>query len=270
MRPPAHGPAPAASPTAAGELTDVCWPLLIDVCTTLRPGATAGAAGVPIILTAAGVGTQLGAFVRSKLLSCTADIAADEAAAAETWAALACLPHAAESAAQAAECCAVLAVATEPAEDAEGAVSGSTTCLMLHCSALGAQASLLGTSGEQGGTQVATQLLPQALALLARHPANFHAVAAAAAVLQKAAGAGAQLSCEQLQELLPLLAPNLSQPSQPLRRETLRVLCCFQMPAMLPPAGSGEDGRLRAGSWCFRCWGKVRWLHACRTDRFLT
>ena len=215
----------------------------MDVCDTLRPGATAGAAGVPIILTASGVGAQLAALVRSKLQSFDRQAAGDAAAAAEAWAALACLPHAAESAAQAAACCAALAAATEPSEEEEQAAepgSDSSALLMLHCGALGAQAALLAAAGEDSGKQVQSQLLPQALALLVRHPGNYHAVAAAAAVLQAASAAGAELSQQQLQELLPLLAPNLSAASQPLRRETLRVLCCFSQPAMQPPAGAGE------------------------------
>ena len=228
----------------AGELSEVCWPLLVDVCATLRPGATAGAAGVPIILTASGVGAQLAAFVRGKLSGFDRQAAGDASAAAEAWAALACLPHAAESAVQAAACCAALAAATEPSEEDEEQAaepgSDSSALLMLHCGALGAQAALLAAAGEESGQRVQAQLLPQALALLVRHPGNYHAVAAAAGVLQAASAAGAQLSLQQLQELLPLLAPNLSAASQPLRRETLRVLCCFSQPAMQPPAGSGE------------------------------
>ncbi|PRW58885.1 small subunit processome component 20-like protein [Chlorella sorokiniana] len=229
----------------AGELSEVCWPLLMDVCATLRPGATAGAAGVPIILTASGVGSQLAALVRSKLQSFDREAADDASAAAEAWAALACLPHAAESAAQAAACCAALAAATEPAEEEEQAGgqgsnsdSSSSALLMLHCGALGAQAALLAAA--ESAQQVQAQLLPKALALLVRHPGNYHAVAAAAAVLQAASAVGADLSLQQLQELLPLLAPNLSAASQPLRRETLRVLCCFTQPAMQTPAGAEE------------------------------
>lgn len=222
----------------AGEHTDICWPLLIDVCATLRPGATAGSPGVPVILTAAGVGPQLAALVRSKLQAFSAG--GDVGAAAEAWAALACLPHAAENAAQAAACCAALAAATAAAEDGSDGSEGSSAQLVLHCGALSAQAALLAASGEDGGSKVQRELLPRALALLARHPASYHAVAAAAEVLQQAANAGAELSGRQLQELLPLLAPNLSAASQPLRRETLRALCVFPMPAMLAPAGSGE------------------------------
>ncbi len=232
----------------AGELSEVCWPLLMDVCATLRPGATAGAAGVPIILTASGVGAQLASLVRSKLQAFDRQAAGESAAAAEAWAALACLPHAAESAAQATACCAALAAATEPSEGEDEQAAGpgsdssssSSALLMLHCGALGTQAALLAAAGEERGQRVQAQLLPQALALLVRHPGNYHAVAAAATVLQAASAAGAELSQQQLQELLPLLAPNLSAASQPLRRETLRVLCCFSQPAMQTPAGAGE------------------------------
>ncbi|KAL4434124.1 hypothetical protein ABPG75_000565 [Micractinium tetrahymenae] len=223
----------------AGELTELCWPLLVDACATLRPDATAGSAGVPIILTASGVGAQLAALVRSKLRSF--DRGAGEGAAAEAWVMLACLPHAAESAAQAAACCKALAAATAPpAAGEEGQEAWGSALLTLHCGALGAQAALLAASGAEGGGQVAAALLPQALSLLAAHPGCYHAVAAAAEVLQAAAAAGADLSQDQLRELLPLLAPNLSAASQPLRRQTLRVLCCFPQPAMLAPAGS-ED-----------------------------
>lgn len=252
---------PSASPSAnylpplhlrpscpAGELGEVCWPLLTDVCATLRPGATAGAAGVPILLTASGVGAQLAALVRGKLQSFDRQAAGGAAAAAEAWAALACLPHAAESAAQAAACCAALAAATEPSdEQAAEPGSDSSALLMLHCGALGAQAALLASAGEDSGKQVQSQLLPQALALVVRHPGNYHAVAAAAEVLQAASGSGAELSQQQLQELVPLLAPNLSAASQPLRRETLRVLCCFSQPAMRPPAGAGEGREAGTG-----------------------
>lgn len=245
---------------AAGEHTELCWPLLADACATLRPDATAGSAGVPIILTASGVGAQLAALVRSKLQSF--DRAAGEGAAAEAWAALACLPHAAESAAQAAACCEALAAATAPPEagdEAEEQAWGGAL-LTLHCGALGAQAALLAASGAEGGAQVAATLLPQALSLLAAHPGCYHAVAAAAEVLQAAAAAGGALSQDQLRELLPLLAPNLSAASQPLRRETLRVLCCFPQPAMLAPAGSGEL-RLAAAVGC--CAGPCSDLHLC-------
>ncbi|PSC76593.1 small subunit processome component 20-like protein [Micractinium conductrix] len=223
----------------AGELTQLCWPLVADVCATLRPEAAAGAAGVPLILTASGVGAQLAALVRSKLQTFSSDDG--EVAAAEAWAALACLPHAAESAAQAAACCAALAEATAPPEGHEGEWSGAL--LTLHCGAMGAQATLLGAAGGEGGEAVAWHLLPQALALLARHPGSYHAVAAAAAVLQQAAAAGAELSTAQLQELAPLLAPNLSAASQPLRRETLRALCCFAQPPMLATAGSEDAAK---------------------------
>ena len=184
------------------------------------------------------MGAQLAALVRSKLQTFSSDDG--EVAAAEAWAALACLPHAAESAAQAAACCAALAEATAPPEGHEG--EWSVALLTLHCGAMGAQATLLGAAGGEGGEAVAWHLLPQALALLARHPGSYHAVAAAAAVLQQAAAAGAELSTAQLQELAPLLAPNLSAASQPLRRETLRALCCFAQPPMLATAGSGEFG----------------------------
>lgn len=220
----------------------MAWPLLADVCATLRPGATAGASGVPILLTASGCGAQLAALVRSKLQALSAEAASDEGAAAESWAALACLPHAAENAAQAAACCAALAAATAPADD-DMEQGSSSALLMLHCGALGAQAALLTASGQEGNGQATAALLPQALALLVRHPGNYHAVAAAAEVLQAAAAGGAELSTQQLQELVPLLAPNLSAASQPLRRETLRVLCCFRMPPMLPPAGSEDASR---------------------------
>ncbi|EFN57812.1 hypothetical protein CHLNCDRAFT_51116 [Chlorella variabilis] len=255
----------------AGQHRELCWPLLMDVCCTLRPGAAAGSAGVPVILTAAGVGPQLAALVRS-----TARMEAavggrgggggGEAAAAEAWAALACLPHASENATQAAVCCAALAAATEPAaaaaggggaaaaaeeeeeeqeraQEAGGVGGDGATTLMLHCRALAAHAELLGGGGAEGGGQVVQQLLPRALALLARHPRSFHAVSAAAGVLQAASAAGAQLGEQQLQQLAPLLAPNLSAASQPLRRETLRALCCFPMPAMLAPAGSEDAAR---------------------------
>lgn len=215
---------------------------------------------MPIILTASGVGAQLAALVRSKLQSF--DRAAGEGAAAEAWAALACLPHAAESAAQAAACCEALAAATAPPEagdEAEEQAWGGAL-LTLHCGALGAQAALLAASGAEGGAQVAATLLPQALSLLAAHPGCYHAVAAAAEVLQAAAAAGGALSQDQLRELLPLLAPNLSAASQPLRRETLRVLCCFPQPAMLAPAGSGEL-RLAAAVGC--CAGPCSDLHLC-------
>ena len=231
----------------------MAWPLLVDVCATLRPGATAGAAGVPVLLTASGCGAQLAALVRSKLQGLSGEAAGDEAAAAEAWAALACLPHAAENAAQAAACCAALAAATAPADDdMEQDGGGSAALLMLHCGALGAQAALLAASGQEGDGRAAAALLPQAVALLVRHPGNYHAVAAAAEVLQAAAAGGADLSTQQLQELVPLLAPNLSAASQPLRRETLRALCCFRMPAMLPPAGSGALAGL---GWCASSWG---------------
>lgn len=236
----------------AGEHSDLCWPLLIDVCGTLRPGATAGSPGVPVILTAAGVGPQLAALVRGKLQAFSAS--GDAGAAAEAWAALACLPHAAENAAQAAACCAALAAATAAAEGGgDDGSEGSSARLMLHCGALSAQAALLAASGEDGGSKVQQELLPRALPLLARHPASYHAVAAAAEVLQQAANAGAELSGQQLQELLPLLAPNLSTASQPLRRETLRALCVFPMPAMLAPAGSGKFLPDPSSSACFPC-----------------
>ena len=40
------------------------------------------------------------------------------------------------------------------------------------------------------------------------------------------------------QELVPALAPNLSAPSSALRRETLRALCAFRQPDLLPLAGA--------------------------------
>jgi U3 small nucleolar RNA-associated protein 20 len=235
----------------AGQFRQLCWPLLADVCATLRPGA---ATGVPAILTAAGVGPQLAALVRStvRMEGLQAEQAEGqlEAAAAEAWAALACLPHAAEGAAQAAACCGALVAATRSAADSaeqpddQAAVSGeqggaSTQLLMLHCRALGAQAELLGGGGAEGGSQVRAALLPQALSLLERRPRCFHAVSAAAAVLAQAAAAGAELDEGLLRGLAPALAPNLSAAAQPLRRETLRALCCFRMPPMLAPAGSG-------------------------------
>lgn len=228
----------------------------MDVCATLRPGATAGAAGVPILLTASGCGAQLAALVRSKLQGFTAGSASDAVVAAEAWAALACLPHAVENAAQAAACCAALAAATETPEGAsEEAGSSDAALLMLHCGAMGAQAALLTAAGQDSSAEVTQTLLPQALALLVRHPSNYHAVAAAAAVLQQASAAGAELSAQQLQELVPLLAPNLSSASQPLRRETLRTMCCFNMPAMRPPAGT--TGECSAVGWV--AWDRLRW-----------
>ncbi|KAL4860053.1 Small subunit processome component 20 [Chlorella vulgaris] len=231
----------------AGKHREVCWPLLVDVCCTLRrstTGTTGAIDAVPIILTASGVGAQLAALVRSTAMLQAGSGSGAESAA-EAWAALECLPHAAENAAQAAACCEALAVATAPAEveEAQGhdAAGTSSPLLMLHCCSLGAQAEMLASSGTEGGSRVVQQLLPQALALLARRPRCYHAVAAAAAVLQQASAAGAELSQQQLQELVPLLAPNLSASSQPLRRETLRALCCFPMPHMLAAAGS-EDG----------------------------
>lgn len=198
---------------------------------------------MPIILTASGVGAQLAALVRSTAMLQAGSGSGAESAA-EAWAALECLPHAAENAAQAAACCEALAAATAPAEveEAQGhdAAGTSSPLLMLHCCSLGAQAEMLASSGAEGGSRVVQQLLPQALALLARRPRCYHAVAAAAAVLQQAFAAGAELSQQQLQELVPLLAPNLSASSQPLRRETLRALCCFPMPHMLAAAGSGD------------------------------
>lgn len=37
---------------------------------------------------------------------------------------------------------------------------------------------------------------------------------------------------------MPALAPNLSTPSGPLRRETLRALCAFRQPPLLSPPGA--------------------------------
>ena len=42
-----------------------------------------------------------------------------------------------------------------------------------------------------------------------------------------------------LQEVLPLVAPNLAHPSSAMRVATLRLLCCFQQP-LLPPAAATE------------------------------
>jgi U3 small nucleolar RNA-associated protein 20 len=39
--------------------------------------------------------------------------------------------------------------------------------------------------------------------------------------------------CALLQEILPAVEPNLSHPSQAMRCATLRLLCCFEQPAML-------------------------------------
>ena len=45
-----------------------------------------------------------------------------------------------------------------------------------------------------------------------------------------------------LQEVLPLVAPNLAHPSSAMRVATLRLLCCFQQP-LLPPAAATEADR---------------------------
>jgi U3 small nucleolar RNA-associated protein 20 len=231
----------------AGEHSDLAWPLLMDVCATLRPGVTAGAPGVPILLTASGVGSQLAALVCQTARMGGGTSAADVSReAAQAWAALACLPHAVESAAQAAEACAALADATAAAAEQEAAGGdehadgGGAALLMLHCTALSAQAQLSAAAGPEGCERVRQKLLPQALALLGRHPSSYHAVAAAAAVLQAAAASGTQLATGRLEKLVPALSPNLSAASQALRRETLRALCAFQQPAMLAPPGSGE------------------------------
>ena len=57
------------------------------------------------------------------------------------------------------------------------------------------------------------------------------------------------LSCQMLlQELLPLLEVNLSNPSQAMRVATLRLLCCFDQPSMpssaaTPKGSTGEPSQ---------------------------
>ena len=50
-----------------------------------------------------------------------------------------------------------------------------------------------------------------------------------------------------LQEVLPLVAPNLAHPSSAMRVATLRLLCCFQQP-LLPPTAATEADRGQDGA----------------------
>ena len=259
----------------SGQQPECTWPLLVDVCAVLRPEAASPAAAsssaaasgaLPVIFTASGVGTQLAALVRSTIGTFVEAVSsgtlASEAAeerqqqqVAVAWAALRCLPHAAESRAQEAACCARLAAATAAAleEAPSSSPALEEALLLLHCAAATAQARAAAQQQQQqqadeGGIERVLQATGDGLLLLlAAHPSSFQVVKAAAAVLQLAAArerrAAARagptppsfLSSEQLSELLPLLQPNLSSPSAPLRRETLRLLTCFPQPPLLPP-----------------------------------
>ena len=224
----------------------------MDLANTLRPEWSLS--GVPVILTAAGVGPALAAHVRGVVQSFGGAGAgtgtggrpgAEEAAVA--WAALRCLRHAAETGAQAVAACGALLQAAELELEASAASEGGNgggggegrlDLQLLYCSALSTMAALLALHDPARLAALAAT----ALALVVAHPGSFHILGAAADTLSRARAAGVPLSTAQLRELLPLLQGNLSAASGPLRRTTLRLLCCFDMPALLPSAGAEEAG----------------------------
>ncbi|KAL4521880.1 hypothetical protein Ndes2526B_g01987 [Nannochloris sp. 'desiccata'] len=252
----------------SGEYTEVCWPLLMDLCdvlggernsvllSSIPSGGGGGGGVVPIILTAgSGIGHKLSKLICTTVTSfkySEKEKKEDRKRVIQvTWAALHCLQHAVAKSSQAAERIATLLASTTTAlEKAVSSFSSSSSSgtkdefenlLMLHCAARAAAAAT--GSSHAGDEQEQHMFTQDALKLVEAYPQHYHAVYAAAETLQRAAAKNTtntseELSSEAMLKLAPLLAANLAHPSTPLRVATLRVLCSFRQPESLP---SSED-----------------------------
>ena len=223
----------------AGENTEVCWPLLMDLCSVL--GGTSINKTVPIILTAgAGIGPKLAKCVTMTVNAFKPGMSEEKVAI--TWAALHCLPHAVAKPSLAAEHVQALIESTTKALEL-ASKQGETDrrdfqgVLMLHCAARAAAAAALQSQEEPVGKD----MVDKVLTLVQAHPNYYHAVHAAAETLQMARSSGVDLSSAELLKLAPFVAPNLDHPSAPLRIATLRLLCSFNQPAPIKAPDSDKS-----------------------------
>ncbi|KAK9818396.1 hypothetical protein WJX72_012002 [[Myrmecia] bisecta] len=177
---------------------EAALPLLLDICAALRPVGAVGFGGVPVILTAQQIGVQLAAH---------------------------CAPHACENASQMAELCDKLMRA---AEAARGDPSIAQDALFLYCQAAQQKATVL-LSHDKPALHA---MVPGCLDVLRAHPTSYQAIVMAGEVASAAKDAGMALPVSKLKALLPLLQANLAHPAQPLRRATLRLLCCYEQPPL--------------------------------------
>ncbi|KAL0035339.1 hypothetical protein WJX77_001780 [Trebouxia sp. C0004] len=241
-------------------LEQLGMPLLVELCMALRPeGSAAQPSGLPVILTAQQNGVQLAAYINGLVsswpssppssspeelaIASTAALASDTLTSGQThgssvaaaWVAVLCLPHANSNPRHVIKLLQALIKSTAAA--VEHSCSSHTTvdarqleeALFLQCYARGVLASVL----ELSIPQDLTQHLADTLQLLSQHPLNYHVIRCAAEVASVASKGRNKLPLQQLKEILPAVEPNLSHPSQAMRCATLRLLCCFQQPAML-------------------------------------
>ncbi|KAL0018407.1 hypothetical protein WJX79_009395 [Trebouxia sp. C0005] len=242
------------------QLEQLGMPLLVELCMALRPeGSAAQPSGLPVILTAQQNGVQLAAYINGLVSSWpssppsalseestiagTAALASDTLTSGQThgssvaaaWVAVLCLPHANSNPKHVIKLLQALIKSTAAA--VEHACSSQNTtdtrqleeALFLQCYARGVLATVL----ELVIPQDLTQHLVDILQLLSQHPLNYHVIRCAAEVASVASKGGNKLPLQQLKEILPAVEPSLSHPSQAMRCATLRLLCCFEQPAML-------------------------------------
>ncbi|CAG9460436.1 unnamed protein product [Pedinophyceae sp. YPF-701] len=239
------------------ETDELALPLLQDVCATAQPrpaGAPGGPkAGLPLILTAQPGGPQLAAKVRetaARPLS-TDDCASarpakrakrasargaepkdprgvlDAAAIRASWCAARCLPYTTndpEDALRHQDAAMEAMRAALAAADTKDAAWRS-----LHVASAEALRSCAAAHAALGHAPRVQELADRALATVRAHPRSFHALRAAADARSHLPQAAQRAPLDLA--LLEELTPNLSDASQPLRRETLRVLCSFRQPA---------------------------------------
>ena len=248
----------------SGDFTEVCWPLLMDLCdvlggardTVFLPSNSGNGAGVvPLILTAgSGIGHKLSKLICTTVSSfkyIEKEKKKDrERAIQETWAALHCLPHAVANSSQAAEHITTLLASTATALTKAISSSSNTedefeNILMLHCAARAAAAATTGSS-QPGNKEEQQVFVEDALKLVEAYPHHYHAVHTAAETLERAATTTSKnTSINELSSKAMVLAENLAHPSAPLRVATLRVLCSFRQPDSLP--SSDEKATEAAG-----------------------
>ena len=262
----------------AGEDAELCWPLLMDLCSQFGVGSSSSASifgnttttttttttnvVVPVVLTAVdGIGSKLSKLICSTVASLKPSASAEQVQIA--WAALHCLPHAVATPSQAAQYVAKLLDSStkilekaaaaqldkkddENAEEKKKKKKEFEVALMLHCAARAAAVAARSTSHdtttESTKEKSETALKLEALELVHAHPQAYHAVHAAGEALSQLSRSNpTSLSTSSLLQLAPLLAPNLSHPSVTLRVATLRVLCSFQQPPYLVSSDAQDD-----------------------------
>ena len=181
---------------------DRIWPLLMDACQIL----SAGDGGIPLLLTAVGCGPALASYVRG--------ILADGRNLEEAWAALQCLLHSGDAPQHISDCVEATLRVTSGRKSAKE--------VLVYCSALSMMRM------PRVGQDLAVSCVDMALDVLLEHSSNYHAIAAAAKVLDEHVnGSMTSEHSEKSMAIISQLAPNLSGKTAALRKETLR--CLFKL-----------------------------------------